>query len=268
MNKHRDKYFSQWKIIYFDAFAGSGSDNNKNTEEIDHNLLKELDITVEEQSIYKGAAERVLSIEQRGFDYYYFIDKNKKASGDLKTKLQKFAEKGELKFLFADANDEIKKLAAAMMKNKNLKALILLDPFGMQVNWESIEKLQNTGTDLWVLVPTGMIINRLLDRKGELKYANKLKSFFGLTEEEIKNHFYQKDKQLALFDEETKILKQDQSIKKIAELYIKRLKTIFNEVIDHPLELRNTKNVPIYHFAFASNNKTAKKIAKDIIGKY
>ena len=35
----------------------------------------------------------------------------------------------------------------------------------------------------------------------------------------------------------------------------------------NPLKLYNTKNVPIYHFVFASNNPTALKIAKQIIEK-
>jgi len=56
------------------------------------------------------------------------------------------------------------------------------------------------------------------------------------------------------------------SINRIARLYISKLKTIFEEVSDEPLVLLNSKNVPIYHFAFASSNATAKKIAADIIG--
>jgi hypothetical protein len=39
------------------------------------------------------------------------------------------------------------------------------------------------------------------------------------------------------------------------------------EVTPKPLEMVNSRNVPIYHFAFASNNATAKKIASQIIGK-
>ena len=54
-------------------------------------------------------------------------------------------------------------------------------------------------------------------------------------------------------------------IDKIAEVYSEKLKQIFNFVSDKPLKLFNTKNVPIYHFVFASNNKTAHKIAKQIL---
>lgn len=35
--------------------------------------------------------------------------------------------------------------------------------------------------------------------------------------------------------------------------------------MEKPLTLENSKNVTIFHFIFASNNKNAVKIAKDII---
>ena len=92
-------------------------------------------------------------------------------------------------------------------------------------------------------------------------------SFFGLSENEIQNYFYEKQTEQTLFGEEEKIIKVSQPIKKIAELYIKQLKTIFTQVTDEPLIMYNTRNTPIYHFAFASYNETAKKIASQIIAK-
>ena len=66
MNVYRDKY--NWKLIYFDGFAGSGSRESKNKEE-ESNLLQDLfnedSLAREELDLYKGAAERVLGIKQR-----------------------------------------------------------------------------------------------------------------------------------------------------------------------------------------------------------
>jgi three-Cys-motif partner protein len=144
-------------------------------------------------------------------------------------------------------------------------ALILLDPFGMQLNWESIEKLKNKRVDVWILLPSGVIINRLLDRQGNLKNINKLESFFGITRDEIQKEFYESKKENTLFGEIEINHKVHNAIEKIAELYIKRLKTIWDYVTEKPLVLYNNRNVPIYHFVFASNNKTAKNIASQII---
>ena len=127
-------------------------------------------------------------------------------------------------------------------------ALILLDPFGMQLNWESIEKLKNKKVDIWILLPSGVIINRLLDRQKNLKNINKLESFFGITSDEIQKEFYESKKENTLFGEREINHKINDPIEKIAELYIKRLKTIWNYVTEKPLVLYNNRNVPIYHF--------------------
>ncbi len=165
-----------------------------------------------------------------------------------------------------DANDELKKLSNASSSKRNLKALVLLDPFGMQLNWESIASLKNCGADVWILVPTGTIINRLLDGKGKLLFSDKLQKFFGLSEEEIRSFFYENKIEATLFGEELICNKLPNTVHRIAELYVKRLKEIFEYVTEKPLVLNNTRGVPIFHFVFASNNATALNIANDIVG--
>lgn len=257
MNKHR-----YLKTIYFDGFAGSGTRKEKENTQ----LIQQLLITEEEERTYKGAAERVLSIENLRFDYYYFIDLDKRSLEKLKCKLRVNYSQEELVFRFGDANQEIIKLANALKTDK-YAALVFLDPFGMQINWESIKHLAETRSDVWILVPTGVIINRLLDKRGELKLNNKLESFFGLTIQEIKEYFYREETIPTLFGEAEIITKVSQPIEKIGKLYAKRMKTIWDYVTEEPLVLRNSNNTPIFHFIFASNNETAKKIATQIIDK-
>lgn len=266
MNKHRDK--NNWKLIYFDGFAGSGSREEKIDSELKNDLFDANYIIDEENDSYKGAAERVLKIELRGFDFCYFIDKDKESNDKLKKKLSIYNdEKKRLVFRSNDANAEIIKLADAMQRNSNLAALVLLDPFGMQIDWDSIKQLTGTRTDIWILVPTGVIINRLLDRKAELKHIDLLKKFFGEDETCIREYFFEKRVEKTLFGEEEIVVKVNNSIQRIAELYISKLKSIFTHVTPNALVLRNTRNVPIFHFVFASNNESARNIASQIIGK-
>lgn len=268
MNSFREK--NKWKLIYFDGFAGSGS-RNEAKKEANSDLLQELfrDSSIEENELetYKGAAERVLSIPQRGFDFYYFVDKDKESSLKLHELLSPFENDKTLVYRNSDANKQVKLLAKAMHDDTNLAALVLLDPFGMQVDWKSIELLKGTRTDLWILIPTGVIVNRLLDRKAELTHIDKLISFFGKGEDFLKDYFYKKRKDNTLFGETEKIEKVRKPIEKIAELYIEQLKTIFKYVTDKPLVLYNSRKTPIFHFACASNNPTAIKIASQIINK-
>lgn len=265
MNSYRDKYC--WKLLYFDGFAGSGSrtisaDNTK----ADESLFAEFNIFAEENT-YKGAAERVLNIEQRGFDSYYFIDIDKESSNKLKQKLSKYEDSRNLNFITSDANGELHKLSDMMRRDKSISSLVLLDPFGMQVDWASIEHFKDTRTDLWILIPTGVIVNRLLDRNGELTHIERLKTFFGKDEEFLREYFYRKRQEQTLFGEIDIIEKIEHPIKRIAELYIQRLGEIFKHVTVKPLVLYNRRHTPIFHFACASNNETAIKIASQIIGK-
>ena len=268
MNKYRGQY--DWKLVYFDGFAGSGSRNEDTTSEDNQliiDLMDEHQITAEELTPYKGAAERVLNIAKEGFDFYYFIDKDAASSSQLQEKLTPYQKDKRLEFRHSDANTEVSKLADAMHKNTKLKALVLLDPFGMQVDWNSIERLKGTSTDLWILIPTGVIVNRLLDRKCKLTHIEKLTSFFGKDEAFLKNYFYNIRQETTLFGKTEVIEKVQEPIRMIANLYIQQMKNIFKYVTEEPLVLYNTRNTPIFHFAFASNNESAVKIAHEIINK-
>lgn len=167
----------------------------------------------------------------------------------------------------SDANEQIERLADGMGKDKKLTALVLLDPFGMQVDWRSIELLKGTRSDLWILIPTGVIVNRLLDKKGEVPYIDRLKSFFGKDEAFLRNYFYETRQEQTLFGTMEIVEKVNKPIQRIAELYIQQLQGIFKYVTPHPLVLCNSRNVPIFHFACASNNPAAVKIANEIISK-
>lgn len=252
-----------WKTIYFDGFAGSG--NRK--EKCNSTIFEQLKISLLEDHVYKGSAERVLKIKDDiSFDHYYFIDTNEESLKKLEIKLKNLPEIDTLKLNFrpGDCNKYLVELSRALNTGK-YAALVLLDPFGMQINWESIASLKGTRSDMWILVPTGVIVNRLLNRNGELKQIEKLQSFFGLSGNEIRDLFYTKEIQATLFGEEEITNKVIRPIEKIAKVYIRQMKTIWNNVTEEPLILYNSRGVPIFHFIFASNNLSATKIAGQII---
>ncbi len=258
MNKH-----PYWQTIYFDGFAGSGK--RKVKKQSDPILFP---ISDEEQKVYRGAAERVIRMEPPyTFDYYYFVEESGARLKKLEDRLTDIPESKDKILVFRpkDCNEELISLAGALKSGK-YASLVLLDPFGMQVNWEAIESLAGTRSDVWLLLPTAVIINRLLDRKGELKNLKRLESFFGLSEEEIRKEFYFQTGQTSFIDDmDEHIKKVVNPINKIASLYIKRLKTIWKFVSDPALKLNNRKGAPLFHFIFASNNKNAQKIANYII---
>ncbi len=262
MNKQKQKYDGWPTTIYFDGFAGSGSRISSTSEE--NNLFSDF-LIAEELEVYKGSAERVLSLIKK-FDYYFFVDNDEASIKSLEKRLkEKNLVNNNCYFLRDDVNNQLDKLSKFM--NDKKAAFVLLDPFGMQIDWESVEKFKNRRIDLWILIPSGVIINRFIDRKGKLIFSKKLQSFFGVSEDEIKKKFYQTESVETLFGSIDITIKTNDSVNKIAEFYIDRLNKIFKFVSKKPLKLYNTKNVPIFHFIFAANKETAIKIAKDIIEK-
>lgn len=256
---------SFWKTIYFDGFAGSGEVQKRNNKE----LIEQLCLIEDEQNVYRGAAERVVGLDKK-FSFYYFIEKNDSAREKLKVKLIEKSPNLEscLVFKESDCNSQLNELASVLQKSRKYASLIFLDPFGMQIDWSTIAKLEGTRSDIWILIPTGVIVNRLLDKKGEMKNISKLESFFGLPKEEILKEFYSVRNELTLFgDINETVTKVMDPINKISRLYAKNLASIWDFVTPSPLRLTNSNNVPIFHFIFASNNKNAVKIAQQIIDK-
>ena len=149
------------------------------------------------------------------------------------------------------------------------KVLAYIDPCGMQLNWKSVVALHDLNVDAWILVPTGMGVNRLLKRDGKISDAwiEKLETFLGMTKESIMDYFYAQTVVPTLFGEEVKVSKEEKAIEKSAELYQSRLKELF-KFVTNPYVLRNKSNSIMFHFYMVSNNKSAVKIADEIINKY
>lgn len=126
--------------------------------------------------------------------------------------------------------------------------------------------LEGLGIDLWILVPTGMGVNRLLKNDYNISEAwlAKLEKFLGLPRSEILDHFYKRKSMFTLFGEETLMQKEKDAIDKAGDLYTKRLNEVFRYVSES-FKMRNSTGTIMYHFMMASNNKTAQKIANDII---
>ncbi len=244
--------YPRFKILYFDGFAGSG-DIYKN-EETDIEGIK-------------GAAIRILEISQpKPFDVYYFVEKNETNKRELEKVIKQNFPTYQTHVVAEDCNNKLLSMADFLRKNSNYRVLAFIDPYGMAVDWASIEALKGLGIDLWILVPTGIGVNRLLKKDGKISEAwlQKLESFLGLPKENILNHFYKESKLLTLFGEETMIQKEQNAVDKAAALYKERLNTVF-QFVSEPFVMKNSTNSIMYHFMMATNNKTALKIANDVI---
>ena len=238
------------KTLYFDGFAGSGL--------IDVNQNKE---------IVKGTALRILEIDKpKPFDIYYFVEKDEKYKKSLQNKIELDYFGKNAHVIKADCNLKLIDMAKYLKDNTNYGALAFIDPYGMSVNWKSIEALKKLRIDLWILVPTGLGVNRLLKKDKNIPEAwlSKLEQFLGLPRNEILDYFYPKFTINTLFGDETSVNKEKSAIQKIGKLYTQRLQTVF-DYVSEPFVMRNSNNSIMYHFMMATNNKSALKIANEVI---
>lgn len=152
---------------------------------------------------------------------------------------------------------------------KEYRALAFLDPCGMQLKWNSLESLDELGVDVWILVPLGLGVNRLLKKNGDISEAwmNKLVDFLGISEKEINEYFYIRTGQQTLFNNHNHVMKKSKTIELAGKLYRERLKEIF-KFVSKPFLMKNEKNNVMYHFLLCTNNKTAVKIANDVVSKW
>jgi three-Cys-motif partner protein len=249
----KDRRF--YKLMYFDGFAGSGTITQENKRDVD--------VTV-------GAARRIIEIDEPiSFDSYYFVEKDSSNFKLLEESTKKSFPEKNIYAVCEDCNKKIVDMANFLRdpKNKNYRTLAYIDPCGMQVEWRVIENLRGLPIDMWVLVPTGLGVNRLLKKNGQISDAwlERLEIFLGLSRELIEEKFYKKVE--TLFPDITYIQKKKSAIEKSAKLYRDRLKEVFT-FVSKPYELKNSSNSTMYHLFLASNNETAVNIGNDIVKKF
>lgn len=168
-----------FRYAYIDAFAGTGYRELKGTG-IQPNLLSEL-ADIEPQSFLQGSARIALECTP-SFHSYIFIEKTKGKLAELQNSLSReFPEKAKhIMFIRGDANTVIQHLCERDWRLH--RAVLFLDPFGMQVAWPTLEAIAKTqAIDLWILFPLGVAVNRMLTKDGQIdeKWKSKLDEIFG-----------------------------------------------------------------------------------------
>lgn len=254
MKKH--PYF---RVAYIDAFAGTGYVDSEADEE-DRPLLQSL-LEPESRAFVKGSAVKALEINPP-FHNYIFIDLKKKHVTELENlKLQYPDLASRIRIVHGEANDEVKRLCRKNWKTR--RAVLFLDPYGMQVEWSTLKAIAETkAIDLWILFPWAIAVNRMLPRSGEISpsWKRRLDLLFG--SEAWIDRFYVKVEQEDLFGPRP-VMKREANLESIKEYFVERLKEIFEGVAENPLPLTTADGRPLYLLCFAAGNpKVAAKVVK------
>lgn len=248
---------------YVDAFAGSGLRQAREA------CSTSLDLGDADEALayMDGSVRKVLSLEQ-DFHHYWFIEKDSVHAASLREMVEsEYQERvSHCHIEKGDANEFL--LGWCETLGTMDRAVVFLDPYGMNVRWQTIEKLAATErVDLWMLFPSSGVI-RMLPRQGppDEAWSRRLTELFG--DESWKGEFYPQETVNDLFGEHL-TMRRVVSEETVANYLLRKLGSLFAGIVDQPLVLRNSRRSPLFMLVFAAGNPagapTAIRIARDII---
>ncbi len=240
--------------IYVDAFAGTGYREGVNSDLATVDLFQEIGQD-DTQRFLKGSARRALEIEP-GFDRYYFIESDPDKVHELRNTVQEHPDR-TCHVQQDDANTWLQGFCAKM--GGSTRAVVFLDPFATQVNWDTIQAIAATRRiDVWILFPL-MAVNRLVANDPEKSCRQALDRVFGTTT--WFDEFYQSRTENDIFGNTTEKVERACDTDGISRFYQRRLGEIFVGVSQKRRIFLNSRNSPLFQLFFAVANEKGKRPA-------
>lgn len=231
--------------FYIDGFAGAG-----------HHIAKGTDRIIE------GSPTRALSIDPP-FEAFHFIDLDEERVDRLK---QIAGARNNVHIYHGDCNEVlVRQVFPQISYARRERALCILDPYGLHLNWEPILAAgRSEVTEIFLNFPVMDMNRNVLWRNDERvleTHRERMTRFWG--DESWKDAAYLAVQ--GLFEE----MREKTSNEQIAETFRARLKEVAGfKHVPKPMPMRNTRGAIVYYLFFAAQEPTADKIVKDIFGKY
>ena len=234
------------KYIYIDAFSGPGIHKTK-----------------DEAKIVDGSPKKALNIDPQ-FTEYHFIDLNEDKINFLKESTENLGN--NIYYYCEDCNTVLLNEVFPDITYKNYKrALCLLDPYGIQLDWEVIKMAgESEVIEIFLNFPVADMNRNVLwnNPDGVTDYnLNRMNKFWG----DSSWHDCAYKEEMTLFGPE--IVKDGNQ--SVVEGFKKRLiKEAGFKYVPDPLPMKNSKGAIVYYLFFAATKDVAGKIVNDIFDKY
>lgn len=238
---------SRLKKYYIDGFSGPGVHIARGTGEQ-----------------IEGSPTRALKISPP-FDGFYFID----IAADKTTYLKKLCEGcTDVHIHTGDANAYLRALLPTIQFHLFNRALCLLDPYGLQLDWDVVELAgRSKAVDLFLNFPV-MDMNRNAIWRSPARAApegiERMNRFWG--DETWKQVAYAESRQKSLFFELDIIKQPNEAI--VAAFRERLTKVAGFSFVPEPLPMKNSNNAVVYYLFFASAKPVADTIIRHIFDKY
>lgn len=250
----RNKGFETW---YIDAFAGTGE---RHTEIETGGIFEQQAIGMEEVRL-DGSARKALKIDPP-FAHYWFSEQHHGRAKVLDELRSEFAGR-DIVINRGEANQALRQLFSrppwsSGTSARKQRGVVFLDPYGMSVNWATLELLAHTKrVDVWYLFPRKAVVQQLAHDLGGVDQDKRRALAEILGGDDWEREFYQaRPAQTSLFDQVP--IEGKARIATPAEISAfakKRFGTIFGYVSDPiPLIVKGSDFFELYCF---SNNPPA-----------
>jgi three-Cys-motif partner protein len=234
------------KYYYIDGFAGAG-----------------IHVSKTQKKFISGSPLIALNVNPQ-FHRYYFID----LDGDKISNLSDLSQNHPNACIFhGDCNEILLNQVFPNVKYEQYKrALCLLDPYGLDLNWEVILVAgQSKAIEIFLNFPV-MDMNRNVlwnnPDKVTPSQVTRMNAFWG--DDSWRSIAYKKSPDLF-----GGIIEDREPAKKVVDAFRERLQKVAGfQFVPDPIPMRNEKGAIIYYLFFASPNKIGDKIARDIFKKH
>lgn len=236
------------KKFYIDAFSGAGVHVSKRT-----------------QAQVEGSPARALKVSPP-FDHFYFMDMDANKTAHLATLC---AGRTDVDIHTGDATLYLTRTLLPTIKYEKFnRALCLLDPYGLHLDWEvMLQAGKSRAIDMFLNFPV-MDMNRNAIWKNPDQApqggVDRMNRFWG--DESWKEAAYAESPQQNLFTSPDMVKQNNDAI--VAGFRDRLRKVAGFPVVPEPLPMKNSNNAVVYYLFFASQKPVAQKIIDDIFAKY
>ena len=262
-------YWSEVKLDIIRDYASEYSKILSKQTQIDHSYIEGfagagIHISKSSGKNISGSPVNALNINPP-FKKYYFIDLKQSRTKNLEL----LAKGNPNVFVYqGNCNEILLQEVFPKVEYKNFqRALCVLDPYGLHLDWNVIEKAgKMKSIEIFLNFPIMDMNQNILWHQPEIvtpQQIERMNDYWG--DESWRTAVYQKDQNLFNLDW---LKKEPESNEKIATAFQERLKRVagFSYVPD-PIPMRNSKGATVYYLFFASQNPVGGKIVKHIFDK-
>lgn len=249
----------KFKLLYVDAFAGSGSFSFQESS-----AAPLFDEDEKIRSV-EGSAKIAINCIPH-FQQLIFIEQDKKNIASL-LELANSNPNQSIYVLKGDANDKVREVCETENWN-NTRGVIFLDPFGNSVEWATLQLISRTkALDVWYLFPLSGVYRQASINPRKLTDEKRASITKILGTDEWEEHFYKAafEANDDLFGHMNDAPLRTINAEGIIAYVTKRLETEFPYVAP-PKILYGPNNAPLYalYFALSNPNERAISLAKRI----